>query len=76
MLGGACLEQVGEQCARSVDRGVATVRSCIRGHHRFHDVAFGDDRLLVASRSVGDDPVLGSMGGAFHFSGDRDFRTV
>ena len=76
MLGGACLEPVGERCASSVDRRVATVRSCIRGHHRFHDVAFGVDRLLVASRSVGDDPVLGSMGGAFHFSGDRDLSTV
>ena len=75
MLGGACLEQVGEQCARSVDRGVATVRSCIRGRHGFYDVAFGVDRPLVASRSVGDDPVLGSMGGAFHFSGDRDLST-
>ena len=76
MLGGACDEREGEKCARSVDRRMATVRSCIRGDHRFYAAPVGVCRLFFSAGSVVDDPVLGSMGGAFHFSGDRDLSIV
>ena len=48
MLGGACPVPEGEQRACSVDKWMATVRSCIRGHHRFYAVALGVDKLLVS----------------------------
>ncbi len=76
MLGGACVEREGEKCAHSVDRGMATVRSCIRGDHRFHAASVGVCRLFVSAGSVVDDPVLGPMGGAFHFFGDCDLSIV
>jgi hypothetical protein len=55
---------------------MATVRSCIRGDHRFYAAPVGVCRLFFSAGSVVDDPVLGSMGGAFHFSGDRDLSIV
>ena len=55
---------------------MAAVRSDSRGDHHFYAAPAGVDRLFVASRSFGDDPVLRSMGSAFHLSGDRDLSVV
>ena len=55
---------------------MATVRSDSRGDHRFYVAPVGVDRLFVSSRSFGDDPVLRSMGSAFHLPSDRDLSIV
>ena len=55
---------------------MAAVHSNSRCDYHFYVAPAGIDRLFVASRSFGDDPVFGSMGSAFHLSGDRDLSVV
>ena len=55
---------------------MAAVRSDSRCDYHFYVAPAGVDRLFVASRSLGDDPILRSMGSAFHLSGDRDLSVV
>ena len=44
--------------------------------HHFYVAPVEVDRLFVASRSFGDDPVLRSMGSAVYFSGYSDLSVV
>ena len=76
MLGGACLSREGEKYAPRVDKWMAAVQSGSWCDHHFYVAPAGVDRLFITSRSLGDDPVFGSMGSAFHLFGDRDFSIV
>ena len=71
MLRGACRERAEEQRAYHVDKWMAAVHSGGRCDHHFYVAPVGVDRLVVASRSLSDDPVLRSMGSAVYFSGYR-----
>ena len=55
---------------------MAAVRSDSRGDYHFYVAPAGVDRFFITSRSLGDDPVFGPMGSAFHLFGDRDFSIV
>ena len=66
----------GEHRAGRVGKWVASTRRDIRGHHRLYVVAFEIGRPVVASGSLGDDPVFGSLGSAVYFSGYRYFTIV
>ena len=66
----------GEQRAYHVAKWMAAFHSDSGSDHHFDVAPVEVDRLFVASRSLGDDPVLCSMGSAVYFSGYRDLSVV
>ena len=55
---------------------MAAVHSNSRRDYHFYVAPAGIDRLFIPSRSLGDDPVFGSMGRAFHLLGNWDVSIV
>ena len=70
MLGRACHRLLGDHSDRSLAEWLAPIYRCIRGDHHFYAAPAGVNKLFVASRSLGDDPVFRKMGSADYFSGD------